>query len=208
VLIVLRLIFLTSEPILQQGLLFVKEKMKMSKTFKEFMLEEGIRQDALIHNVSGQLGTKTGLYMVFAAFVFTAESTLASTGSAIGWQPLKVALWAATIFSLAGIAVLLRSAFLEKYEMPPILPRLAEQSQKFFELPDIKNLPEEQKMAEFQGKFVNSLSRSIKANFSANDKISRNLEWASWLIAASVGSLFVSLAWFPASHVLFYLNRW
>lgn len=180
----------------------------MSKPFKEFLLEEGIRQDALIHNVSGQLGTKTGLYMVFGAFVFTAESTLASTGTAIGWQPLKAALWAATIFSLIGIAVLLRSAFLEKYEMPPILPNLAEQSKKFFELPDIKKLSEEEQMSEFQSKFVNSLSRSIKANFSANDRISRNLEWASWLIAASIGSLFVSLAWFPVSRVLFFLNHW
>ena len=173
-----------------------------SKAFDLFMLQEGLRQDALIHNTASQLSTKSGLFMIFAAFVFTAESTLATVGTTFGihlphW-PLAVAL----ILALAGIGVLLWSARLQSYRMPPILPVLRIESESFFNLSDIRNLPEEEQMQRFGQKFVNSLTRSIKENFEANRRISGSLVIASGFVGASLSCLLLSLLWTVGSYLL------
>lgn len=169
--------------------------MNDDNSFNGFMLQEGFRQDAMIHSFAAQLGTKTGLFMVFAAFVFTAESTLATVSSSFG---LALPSWAwgwSLSLSLCGIVVLLRASRLEKYRLPPILPLLREQAQKFFALDDIKKLPEGEQMEKFQEKFVNSLSRCVRDNFEVNARISKNMEIASYLIAASVICLLGCLLW-------------
>jgi hypothetical protein len=172
------------------------------KAFDSFMLQEGLRQDALIHNTASQLNTKSGLFMVFAAFVFTAESTLATVGTTFGLHlppwPLAVAL----ILALTGIGILLWSARLQSYRMPPILPILRIESESFFNLPDIRSLSEEEQMQRFGQKFVNSLMRSIKENFEANRRISRSLVVASGFVGASLSCLFLSLLWILGSYLL------
>lgn len=172
----------------------------MGKTFKEFMLEEGLRQDALVHNVAGQLGTKTGLYMVFAAFIFGTLSTIAVTADKAPWRIWTAGIWIAAMVALAGIAALLRCSFMEKYRMPPILPRLNTQAKEFFSLRAVRDLPEERKQEEFLQKFTNSLSRSIEDNFNANARITKQLDWASRLIAISMVALLASLLYFPLIH--------
>ena len=159
------------------------------------MLQEGLRQDALLHAIAGQLSTKTGLFMVFAAFVFTAESSIASVGSVFGVRLTRVGWVGALLLSLCSILALLRCAFLEKYSTPPILSRLREQTDKFLELSDIKRLPEDQQLERFKEKFLNSLERSIVDNFESNARISRNLDFASWFVFFSVMWLFGALIW-------------
>jgi hypothetical protein len=78
-----------------------------SKPLRVFLLQEGLRQDALIHNVSSQLGTKNGLFMVFAAFVFSAEAALAGMSTTVGFTMPHWAIGCALLLSLAGIGVLL-----------------------------------------------------------------------------------------------------
>lgn len=172
----------------------------MTKTLSEFLFNEGLRQDALIHSVSGQLGTKTGLYMVFAAFIFGTLSTIAATADKAPWKIWTVGIWIAAMFALAGIAALLRCSFMEKYRTPPILPRLRTQAEEFFSLRAVKDLPEERKQEEFLQKFTNSLSRSIEDNFNANARIANQLDWASRLIAISMAVLLASLLYFPLIH--------
>jgi hypothetical protein len=163
------------------------------KSFDKFMLQEGLRQDALLHSISSQLGTKNGLFMVFAAFIFTAESTFANLGATLGLQlphwPLVVSL----VLALAGIVTLLWSAHLLSYRMPPVLSVLRTESESFFQLPDIKGLSEEEQMQELEAKFVSSLSRSIDENFDANREISKILGFASALVGGSLSFLLISL---------------
>jgi hypothetical protein len=163
------------------------------KLFDKFMLQEGLRQDALVNSVSSQLGTKNGLFMVFAAFIFTAESTFANLGATLGLQlphwPLVVSL----VLALAGIVTLLWSAHLLSYRMPPVLSVLRTESEAFFQLSGIKNLSGEEQMQRLEAKFVNSLTRSIDENFEANREISKILGFASALVGASLSFLLVSL---------------
>ncbi len=168
--------------------------------FSRFLMQEGIRQDRLIHDTSSYLGTKNGLFMVFTAFMFTAESALVNSGGALGLYLPRWPLVISLIFSLAGIAVLLWSARLVSYRMPPILPALRTQSEKFFDLPAIKHLPEEEQMWRLEDKFVNSLTRSIEENFEANKKISQGLTIASWMVGVSLSCLVLSLLWTAGSH--------
>jgi hypothetical protein len=165
------------------------------KSFDRFILQEGLRQDALVHNVGSQLGTKNGLFMVFAAFIFTAESTLVGAAPGLGLQlphwPLAVSL----VLALVGIGILLWSARLQSYRMPPVLAELRSQSEKFFELADIKGLPEEEQMDRLGKKFSNSLARSITENQDANRRIAKNLQTASVFVGLSLACLFGSLAW-------------
>jgi hypothetical protein len=164
-------------------------------SFKKFLLQEGLRQDALIHNMAAQLGTKTTLLMVFGAFVFAAESGFVIVSLMFGLQLPRWGWGGSLILSIASIAVLLRSVWLEKYRIPPVLPLMRQQAEQFFALDDIKQLADDQQMEKFQEKFVNSLSRCIRDNFQANAKIHRNIEAASCLIAASMACLLGCLFW-------------
>jgi len=177
----------------------------MAKAFKEFLLNEGFRQDALIHSVSSQLGTKTGLHLVFAAFIFGSLSTVASLADAAPWRVWVPGVWVAAMLSLVSIAVLLRCAFLEKYRMPPILPRLKSQAETFFSLNAVKGLGEECKLEEFLEKFSNSLGRSIEDNFNVNARIAVHLERASLLLAVSMALVLASLLYFPVIHAFQFL---
>jgi hypothetical protein len=168
------------------------------------MLREGLRQDALVHSTSSQLGTKNGLFMVFVACIFTAESTFANLGTTLGLQlphwPLVVSL----VLALAGIVTLLWSARLLSYRMPPVLSVLRTESETFFQLADIRDLPEEEQMRKLEAKFVNSLTRSIDENFEANREISKILEIASALVGGSLSFLFLSLLY---SLLVFAIHR-
>ena len=173
-----------------------------AKFYDSFMLQEGLRQDAAINGAVSQLASKNGLFTVFAAFVFMAEATLASVGSRFGLELPRWGWGGSLVLSLIGILVLLYSAKLEKYRLPPILPLLREQAEQFFSLPDIKQLSDEVKMEKFQEKFLNSLSRSIRDNFEVNARVARNLEYASYLIGASVLCLLGALLWILANSAI------
>jgi hypothetical protein len=110
-----------------------------SKPFNSFLLQEGLRQDALIHATSSQLETKIGLFMVFAAFVFTAESTLAGTGGVLGFKLPYWCVGGALLLSLAGIAMLIRCAFLEDYKSPAVLRELRKQANIFSIFPALRS---------------------------------------------------------------------
>lgn len=166
-----------------------------SKHFKDFLLQEGLRQDAMIHKMAGQLGSKARLMMIFAAFVFAAESTFVIVSLVFGLQLPKWGWGGALFLSLASIGVLLRSPWLEKYRIPPVLPLLREQAEDFFTLDDLKQLTDDKQMEKFRDKFTNSLSRCIRDNFQANTRISRNMEVAALLIAASIVCLLGCLIW-------------
>lgn len=171
-----------------------------AKPLQEFYLKEGLRQDALINSISTQLATKSGLFMVFAAFVFTAESTLLNP--AIG---IAMPLWAIVIsllFALAGIVALLWSARLKSFKMPPILPEMIEQAQKFLDFPEIKALSEEEQTRKFESVFLQSLERSIRRNFDVNAKVAKTIDVASWLIGISVSWLFLVFLWRETSAFL------
>ncbi len=172
------------------------------KPFNKFLLQEGLRQDSLVHSTASQLGTKSGLFMVFAAFIFTAESSFAGLGTAVGFNLPRWPLLVALILALLAIGVLLWSSRLLSYRMPPILPELRQQSERFFNLSDIKRLPENEQMDRLEEKFVNSLTRSVTENFRANSRISKSLLAASVLISLSLSCLFLSLIWAVAQHAL------
>jgi hypothetical protein len=124
--------------------------------------------------------------MVFAAFVFTAESTIAGATAVFGVTLPHWGVAGALVLSLAGVGMLIRCAFLESYKYPPALPGLREQAHAFFGTAVIIELPEEARMEKFEGKYVDSLSRCIDANFKLTARIGKDLERASWLIADAV----------------------
>ena len=165
----------------------------MEDKVKDFLFQEGLRQDSLIHGLASQLGTKAGLYMVFAAFVFTAETTLLQVGDKIGFQASRPLLTLALLCSLIGILVLLRSVLIEDYKTPPVLPKLQAQSTSY--LSTLTGVPEEEKITRLKGKFMNSLSRSIAHNYEMNHRIATNLQWASWFIGGSIVSVLLALLW-------------
>ncbi|HWH58611.1 MAG TPA: hypothetical protein VN682_13345 [Terriglobales bacterium] len=154
--------------------------------FNRFLLQEGLRQDAMIHNMAAQLGTKNGLLMVFAAFVFAAESAFVIVSLMFGLQLPRWGWGGALMLCLISIGVLLRSIWLEKYRLPPVLPLLREQAEQFVDYADIQLLPHERQLERFQEKFLNSISRCVRDNFQVNAKIHNNIEVACWLIVASV----------------------
>ncbi|MGO9073558.1 MAG: hypothetical protein ACLQEI_05295, partial [Terriglobales bacterium] len=66
----------------------------------------------------------------------------------------------------------------------------------------IKTLPEEEQMQRLEDKFVNSLTRSIKENFDANNKISVSLMVASSFVGLSLSCLVLSLLWTAGKYLL------
>jgi hypothetical protein len=163
--------------------------------FHKFLFEEGLRQDATVHKMAAHLGVKNALLLVFSAFVFAAESTLVIVSLMFGLQLPRLGWGGALLLALASMGVLLRSVWLEKYRVPPVLPLLREQALLFFSLKEISELPEEQQVLRFQEKFVNSLSRCVRDNFQANTKIYFNIEVACCLIVGSVLCLVGCLLW-------------
>lgn len=157
-----------------------------SKSLNSFLLQEGLRQDAVINDTASQLTTKNGLFMVFAAFVFTAESTLASNGKVFGYHMPNWALIGPLVLSLISILLLVGAALIHKYKEPPILPDLRTQAEKFFQLAEVRNLPETEQMAQMEIKFLNSLTRSIEHNHNLNGEISEKLKEATWFVGASI----------------------
>lgn len=174
----------------------------------DFVVDEARRQDDLVHGVGAQLGTKTGLYMVFAAFVFSAEATLAQVGSAIGWERHPSLLAGSLFFSLVAILFLVWAALMRKYRMPPLALRFREQCEEFDQKFAAQGLVDDAKLRVIKERFANSLGRSVLQNFGVNEAISRRLTWASSCLAASVTCLLVSfllsflpmaVAWFSRS---------
>jgi len=167
----------------------------MNEKINDFMLQEGVRQDSLIHALASQLGTKAGLYMVFAAFVFTAETSLLQIGEKLGFQTSRPLLVLALLFALAGILVLLASIVMLDYKTPPVLPKLQRQTKVYIARLTNIYVPQSEQMERIKGKFVDSLSRSIEHNYQMNHKIGTYLERASWLVGLSILSVLVSLLW-------------
>lgn len=172
-----------------------EQTMTSSSHFNGFLLKEGLRQDAMIHNMAARLGTKNGLLMVFAAFIFAAESAFVIVSLMFGLQLPRWSWGGSLMLCLASIGVLLRSIWLEKYRIPPVLPLLREQADQYFSFPDIQQLSDERQMEKFQEKFVNSISRCVRDNFQVNAKIHKNIEIACWLIIASVLCIAGCLIW-------------
>ncbi|MHB8502097.1 MAG: hypothetical protein ACYDHE_14295 [Candidatus Acidiferrales bacterium] len=167
----------------------------MEDKLRDFIFQEGLRQDSVIHGLASQLGTKAGLYMVFAGFVFSAEATLVQAGQNLGLPVPKPLLGLSLFLSLVAIVVLLRSVFIQDYKTPPILPKLESQSETYLESLRNENLSEEEKLQRLRAKFTRSLGRSIAHNFELNRKIAVNLEWASRIVASSILTVLVAVVW-------------
>jgi hypothetical protein len=155
----------------------------MNAKLNEFFLSEGVRQDALIHNLASQLGTKTGLYMVFAGFVFTAEASLLKELESLV-HASKVLLISAIVLSLIAIVILLSAAFIQDYKTPPILGQLREQSESY--LRSLGEMSDDDQVDKIKEKFINSLARSIDHNYGMNQTIAQYLEKASLFIGLSI----------------------
>jgi hypothetical protein len=167
----------------------------MDGKLKDFVFQEGLRQDAVIHDLASQLGTKAGLYMVFAAFVFSAEATLSQASQSLGLAVPKPLLALSLLLSLTAIVVLLRAVVIQDYKTPPILPKLELQTEKYMESLKQEKLSEYEKLERLRAKFVNSLGRSIEHNFNLNHKIAAGLTWASRIIGSSIATVLIALSW-------------
>jgi hypothetical protein len=163
----------------------------MNAKLNDFFLGEGIRQDALIHDLASQLGTKTGLYMVFAGFVFTAETALLKELDPLGLHASKVLLISAIVLSLIAIVILLSAAFVQDYKTPPILAQLREQSELY--LNSLGAISHDEQLNSIKEKFINSLARSIDHNYGMNQTIAQFLEKASLFIGLSIFCVLVAV---------------
>jgi len=167
----------------------------MEDKLKNFIFEEGLRQDSVIHGTASQLGTKAGLYMVFSGFVFSAEATLIQASQSLGIFISKPLLGLSLLLSLVATMMLLRSVFIRDYKTPPVLPKLQSQAETYLESLKDQNLSEDEQLDRLRSKFINSLGRSISHNFDLNTKIALNLEWASKVISASIFTVLVAVLW-------------
>jgi hypothetical protein len=167
----------------------------MESKLRDFLFAEGLRQDSLIHSIASALGTKAGLYMVFAAFVFSAEAALSQAGQSLGLLVPKPLLIVSLLLSLTAIVVLLQAVAIKGYKTPPTLPNLQAQAEQYLGSTKDGKLSEDEKFQEIRTLFVASLSRSIGHNVALNEKIAVGLEWASKFIVASVVTVLVALLW-------------
>jgi len=152
----------------------------------DLVLNEAMRQDSLVHQWATALGTKAALYMVFAGFVFTAETEIVKLASG----PVARAILCAALFlSLLGVIPLLSASFLYLYKKPLRPTKLRE---RFMELETLlikEKVPEEDRILTFKDKLANSYSRCVDENSDINEKIANKLEWAALLLGLSIGAL-------------------
>jgi len=167
----------------------------METKLRDFLFDEGLRQDSLVHSIASALGTKAGLYMVFAAFVFSAEAALSQAGESLGLLVPKSLLIVSLLLSLTAIIILLRAVAVQGYKTPPMLPNLEAQTEEYLGSTKDGKLSEDEKLEEIRTQFVKSLSRSIGHNVGLNDKIAGGLELASKLIGVSIVTVFLALLW-------------
>jgi hypothetical protein len=152
-----------------------------SAALTELILDESKRQDGLMHEWSSSLGTKTALYMVFVAFIFSAETAFLQLAKG----PIAAAaLSLAMFFSLLAVIPLLFASFLYRYRKPPRPERFRQQCIEYYD--SLTRLTEDERVLRIKGKLINSFSRCVDENYGLNERIANNLRLSSVLICVAV----------------------
>lgn len=157
-----------------------------SAILTDLILDEAKRQDSLMHEWSSSLGTKTALYMVFVAFIFSSETAF------LQWSkgPFSSAvLVLAMFFSLLGVIPLLFAAFLYRYRKPPRPERFRKQCFEYYD--SLTKLSEGERILKIKEKMTNSFSRCVDENYELNERIANNLRSASMLVCVAIGFLLI-----------------
>src|SRR5262249_26048198 len=130
------------------------------------------QQDSVMHNVSGELGVKTSLYLVFAAFVLSASIQLLNFVKDMNLYSARCAVvfcsLGAAIALLAGIA-LLGAALVRSYSIFPS-QATAEWIEK---LRDYKNKYPNETVEDPAKGLLRTMIRTVDANQVENEKKAR-----------------------------------
>jgi hypothetical protein len=167
-----------------------------NESFTDYILDESLRQLSTMDSVASTLTTKSSLYMVFAAFIFTAEIGLV-TGKPQIFSGVNYPLsFVAIVFSLVSILFLLSSASLREWGMPPRAEKFRDESEKHFAHLVSKGDTEQGALLKLKTKYINSLARSVEKNHAANAKTAAMLVYASRSLLLSIVLLLSSMV-FP-----------
>ena len=142
-------------------------------------------QDVITHNISGELGVKTSLYLVYSAFIFSASIQLINFAKDL---PAPVSHFAvancsigAAISLLSGLALLV-AALVRTYKIFPSAAMAAwiQQMQEYR-----LAYPEESVEDTSEG-IVKVLIETVDANQAENEKKASWIETGAWLLFFSL----------------------
>ncbi len=142
-------------------------------------------QDAIMHNISGELGVKTSLYLVFSAFIFSASIQLInfakdSTSPMSRYAVASCSIGAA--ISLLSALALLIAALVRTYKIFPsnALAAWIKETQEYSE-----KYPQE-KVEDTSEGILKSLIETLDANQVQNEKKATWIQVGTWLLFISL----------------------
>lgn len=147
-------------------------------------------QDVITHNISGELGVKTSLYLVFSAFIFSASIQLVNFAKDLAPPLNRCAVAVCSIgaaVSLLSAFALLIAALVRTYkifpsnEMAAWIKSMQEYKEKY---------PRETIQDTSEG-ILNSLIETADANQIENEKKATWIEVGAWLLFFSLPFLVI-----------------
>lgn len=157
----------------------------MADTAEVRLFEVVKAQDAITHNISGELGVKTSLYLVFAAFIFSASIQLINFAKDLPVPLSRFAVLSssvgAAISPLSALALLI-AALVRTYKIFPSgeMVKWVKSMQKYQQ-----DYPQETVEDPSEG-IVSELIETADANQIENEKKATWIEVGAWLLFASL----------------------
>jgi hypothetical protein len=158
------------------------------------------QQDSTMHTLSGELGVKTSLYLVFAAFVLSASIQILNFAKDLHIYAARCAVFfcslGAAIALCAGVA-LLGAALVRNYKIFPA----SEVADWLKKMKDYQTSYPQQAIDDPASGLLQTVIKTVEANQIVNEKKARWIEVGAWLLFASlpffaVGGAFAVYAYF------------
>jgi hypothetical protein len=164
------------------------------------LFEMAKQQDSIMHSLSGELGVKTSLYLVFAAFVLSASIQLLNFAKDLHAYSARCAVLSCSLgaaIALLSGAALLVAAFVRNYKVFPA-KAMADW------LKNIQNYQKEYPLEHLDdpsNSLLQTMIETVDANQIVNEKKAQWIEVGAYLLFASlpffaVGGAFAVCAYF------------
>jgi hypothetical protein len=164
------------------------------------LFELAKQQDFVQHNMSAELGVKTSLYLVFAAFMLSAAIQLLNFAKDQHVPIARTAVFfssiGAVIALLSGTALLI-AAFVRNYKIFP-----AQQVANWLkDIKDYQTQYPEEKLDDPANSLLQTLISTVDENTIVNEKKAQWIEWGATLLLISlpfmaIGGAFAVYAYF------------
>jgi len=143
------------------------------------------QQDSVMHNLSGELGVKTSLYLVFAAFILSASIQILNFAKDLKAPSAQCAILfcslGAAIALLAGIA-LLAAALVRTYKVFPA-QEMADWLEK---MKDYTSKYPNEAISDPANGVLKTVIQTIDANQIENEKKAKWIQIGAWCLFASL----------------------